>query len=90
MPAQSNFDPLTRNSQYGGIAMTEPEEKPPKHEDIERRAYELYLASGSEDGHAEEHWLIAEDELTREHADTAKEGAPLTRRTAGQSGQGDD
>jgi hypothetical protein len=34
--------------------MTERKDEFPKHEDIERRAYELYLESGSEDGHAED------------------------------------
>lgn len=31
--------------------------------EIERRAYELYLARGGADGHAEEDWLQAEREL---------------------------
>jgi hypothetical protein len=37
----------------------------PSHEDIARRAYELYLERGSIEGHQEEDWLIAEAELRR-------------------------
>jgi len=35
----------------------------PGREDIERRAYELYLARGRADGYAIEDWLRAEQEL---------------------------
>jgi hypothetical protein len=37
----------------------------PSHEEIARRAYELYLERGSLEGHHEEDWLIAEAELRR-------------------------
>lgn len=37
--------------------------KEPSREEIERRAYELYLARGCGDGHAEADWLQAEREL---------------------------
>jgi hypothetical protein len=37
----------------------------PSHEEIARRAYELYLERGSVEGHHEEDWLIAEAELRR-------------------------
>ena len=37
----------------------------PSHEDISRRAYELYLERGSVEGHHDEDWLIAEAELRR-------------------------
>lgn len=37
--------------------------KEPSREEIERRAYELYLARGCGEGHAEEDWLQAEREL---------------------------
>jgi hypothetical protein len=30
---------------------------------IRRRAYELYEQSGRQEGHAQEHWLLAEAEL---------------------------
>jgi hypothetical protein len=35
----------------------------PTHEQIARRAYELYLARGATDGHAEQDWMQAEREL---------------------------
>ena len=38
--------------------------QPPTYEEIARRSYELYLARGSEPGHAEEDWLAAERELS--------------------------
>ncbi|HTZ32012.1 MAG TPA: DUF2934 domain-containing protein [Methylomirabilota bacterium] len=41
----------------------------PSPEDIAARAYELFLESGSVDGHDLEHWLRAEAELkTRKKA----------------------
>jgi Protein of unknown function (DUF2934) len=36
----------------------------PSHDAIAARSYELYLARGSETGHAEQDWLQAEAELT--------------------------
>jgi hypothetical protein len=36
----------------------------PTREDIARRSYEIFLESGSEHGHHEEHWLRAEQELS--------------------------
>jgi hypothetical protein len=30
---------------------------------IRRRAYEIYIERGRQDGHAEEHWLLAEVEI---------------------------
>jgi hypothetical protein len=41
-----------------------PAKQPPTYEEIARRSYELYLARGSEPGHAEEDWLAAERELS--------------------------
>ena len=38
----------------------------PSQDDIERRAYEIFLERGGIDGHAEEDWLQAEFELRRE------------------------
>jgi len=34
----------------------------PNREEIERRAYEIYEQRGREEGHALEHWVIAEQE----------------------------
>ena len=36
----------------------------PSRDEIEKRAYEIYEERGRENGHAEEHWLAAEQELT--------------------------
>ena len=36
------------------------------HEQIEKRAYEIYLQHSGEEGHALEDWLIAEEEVRRE------------------------
>lgn len=41
----------------------------PTHEQIEARAYEIYLNRG-ENGSAVENWFIAEDQLRQEHAST--------------------
>jgi hypothetical protein len=43
--------------------MEEEEVTSPNQEQIERRAYELYVERGREDGHAVEDWLAAEAEL---------------------------
>ena len=42
------------------ISATEPG---PAYEEIAQRAYEIYLARGSEDGHDLEDWTRAENEL---------------------------
>jgi len=36
----------------------------PSREQIEARAYEIYVEQGREDGHDVEHWLLAEQELS--------------------------
>lgn len=38
----------------------------PSHDDIARRAYELYCDGQYQDGHDLEHWLRAEEELRGE------------------------
>lgn len=38
----------------------------PSHDEIEQRAYQIFLERGSTDGHAEGDWLQAEYELRRE------------------------
>ena len=35
----------------------------PTHDQIARRAYEIYLERGAIDGNHEEHWFLAEQEL---------------------------
>jgi hypothetical protein len=47
---------------------------PPTPEQIAVRAYELFVKSGYQDGHSEEHWLQAERELRGEYA--AQKRAP--------------
>jgi hypothetical protein len=47
-------------------------EETPKHADIEKRAYEIYLGDGGKHGRHTEHWLMAEEELLR------REDAPDT------------
>jgi hypothetical protein len=47
----------------------------PTHQDIERRAYKIYLEREKEDGHADEHWFIAEAELLRKRGE--REAGPL-------------
>lgn len=41
----------------------------PSNEQIEARAYELYLERGREDGHDVEDWIAAETELTQRGKD---------------------
>ena len=38
----------------------------PSQDEIERRAYQIFLERGGSDGHAEEDWLQAEYELRQE------------------------
>jgi hypothetical protein len=54
------------------------ERKSPSIEEIEQRAYEIYLERGGEEGRSVEDWLAAEKEL----AELSKEpisGTPKTR-----------
>jgi hypothetical protein len=53
------------------------------HDDVARRAYELFQARGSEPGHDLEHWLDAERELSGTPAsEVADEGR--SRKRAGE------
>ena len=52
------------------------EQKSPATEQIEQRAYELYLERGGEEGHALEDWLAAEKDLAQSQSISA---APKTR-----------
>lgn len=58
---------LTKSSQKSGVYIfadrKEPGRSEPSHEDIERRAYEIYVVRGGVDGHAIDDWLQAEQEL---------------------------
>ena len=64
----------THSSAHGGInwgpsyrLRSKIEQALPTKEQIEARAYELYLQRGGKDGHDLEDWLIAEKELKQEH-----------------------
>jgi hypothetical protein len=61
-------------------------EELPTHEEIEKRAYELYLESGS-DGQSIEHWLMAEEELLQKRGNRREPIASYTsaKRTASAS-----
>jgi hypothetical protein len=39
----------------------------PAYQEIQERAYKIYLEHDREMGHAGEHWLAAEEQLRREH-----------------------
>jgi hypothetical protein len=55
------------------------------HEQIEKRAYEIYQDHGSEEGHALDHWLGAEEEVLQARAKEVS--APLKAKTQA-AGQG--
>jgi hypothetical protein len=50
----------------------------PTQDEIAARAYQLYLERGCEDGHADEDWLMAEEELSQQQEN---ESMPLKSRT---------
>jgi hypothetical protein len=41
--------------------------RPPLEEEIRRRAYEIWLQRGGQDGSDVVDWLLAEEEIRREH-----------------------
>lgn len=50
----------------GSLATSDVHSDPrPTHDEIEARAYDLYLARGSEPGYEQDDWLEAERELLR-------------------------
>jgi len=51
--------------------------KMPTAEQIEKRAYELYLERGGQDGRSLEDWLAAEKELT----ELSEQSVPVTPRS---------
>ena len=64
--------------------MANQEQKRPTREQIEQRAYEIYLQEGGQDGRADEHWLRAESELLAEGRltrPTAVAAAPPTEKS---------
>ena len=44
----------------------------PTQEEIELRAYQIYVERGGTDGHDVEDWLLAEQELVEKYANTGR------------------
>jgi hypothetical protein len=61
------------------------EKRSPSHEEIEKRAYEIYLEHG-EDGHDVDDWLLAENELKQKYASRGPIPLKSTATAAGQRG----
>ena len=62
----------------------------PSKEEVELRAYEIYLERGAQDGHDVEDWIVAEDELSNRLGSERRHetSAPTTlHRTATASGR---
>lgn len=55
----------------------------PSHEEIQARAYEIYLQRGGGDDRALEDWFVAEEQLLRERSETNIAGTRLSVATAG-------
>jgi Protein of unknown function (DUF2934) len=62
-----------------GVAMSDIE-KVPMREEIELRAYEIYLKRGGKEGNALDDWLAAEKELSASRQPDAS--TPLVKRAA--------
>ncbi len=67
--------------------MSEINKKVPTQEEIELRAYEIYLKRGGENGGELDDWLAAEKELTESlqtdtHEPTVPDVMPLRKRVA--------
>jgi|HubBroStandDraft_6_1064221.scaffolds.fasta_scaffold1747239_1 hypothetical protein len=52
-------------------------------DELEKRAYEVYLQRGAEHGHDEEDWLLAEAQLTEERNLDREISEPLKTQSAG-------
>jgi hypothetical protein len=63
--------------------MRDGEQELPTREQIEARAYEIYLQRGGEDGRHDDDWLQAEQDLLDEYAASS---APKTATAAASSG----
>jgi hypothetical protein len=63
--AKSTHTPKTEHQPSAAPGNTTPrnERTPPTHEQIARRAYEIFLARGGQPGSAEQDWHQAEREL---------------------------
>jgi hypothetical protein len=61
----------------------------PTREEVELRAYEIYIERGAQDGHDVEDWIAAEDELSNRLASEPQQATPAPttlHRTATASG----
>jgi hypothetical protein len=52
-------------------------------EELEKRAYELYLQRGAEHGHDEEDWLLAEAQLSEERTRSRETSESSKTQSAG-------
>lgn len=58
---------------YGGVRiMADLHQDVPTRDQIQLRAYELYLKRGGENGRDVEDWLTAETELRNQHSSTGR------------------
>jgi len=60
-------------------------ENSPTHADIAKQAYEIYLEGGEQEGHAEEHWLMAERALLRQRDSSASRDGKTEDRVPGET-----
>jgi Protein of unknown function (DUF2934) len=69
--------------------VTNTKEEFPTHEQIEQRAFEIYLERGGEDGQALKDWLTAEEELLQRQTTAVADIAPAKKKSvvAGQRGR---
>ena len=60
----------------------------PSREEVELRAYEIYVEQGCEDGHDVDHWLAAETELYgRPESEPERDPRTVVRPTTSQATQ---
>ncbi len=62
-------NPIERSSPRSGQQIAE---RPPTREEIELRAYQLYVERGSAQGNDLEDWLQAESELIEKYGETGQ------------------
>lgn len=61
-PLPPKAAPVSMSQQIHNLPRPRPTAAAPTHEDIARRAYEIYLEKGCPPGQCEENWLQAEQE----------------------------
>jgi hypothetical protein len=65
MPKRESKKPAAKTGRRTSTAKRAKPSSQPTREDIERRAYEIYLERGGTEGSEMEDWLRAEQELQR-------------------------